>query len=46
MKGEVLLLSLGGCFMSNLLAAALSRAIPIQDARLEISGELNGTAVP
>lgn len=40
MGGEALLMGLGGCFMSNLLAAAKAREIPISDARLEIAGEL------
>jgi putative redox protein len=40
MGGEALLLGLGGCFMSNLLAAAKARDIKISDARTEISAEL------
>ena len=40
MGGEALLLGLGGCFMSNLLAAARAREITISDARVEISGEI------
>ena len=40
MGGEALLLGLGGCFMSNLLAAAKAREIGISNARLEIDGEL------
>ena len=38
--GEALLLGLGGCFMSNLLAAAKAREIEINDASLAIAGEL------
>jgi len=40
MGGEALLLGLGGCFMSNLLAAAKAREVEIRNARLKISGEL------
>ena len=40
MGGEALLLGLGGCFMSNLLAAAKARDIDLIHARTEISGEL------
>ncbi len=36
MGGEVLLQGLGGCFMSNLLAAAVAREITIKNAALEI----------
>jgi putative redox protein len=37
--GETLLMGLGGCFMSNLLAAAKARNIDINNARAEIAGE-------
>lgn len=40
MGGEALLLGLGGCFMSNLLAAAKARDIELTGARLDIAGEL------
>lgn len=40
MGGEALLLGLGGCFMSNLLAAAKARDIEISDARAAVSGEI------
>lgn len=40
MGGEALLMSLGGCFMSNLLAAAIGRDIRLSDARAEIEGDL------
>ena len=40
MGGEALLMGLGGCFMSNLLAAAKAREIDIEDARAEIAAEL------
>ena len=36
MGGEVLLQALGGCFMSNLLAAAAAREVTIRNAALEI----------
>lgn len=39
--GELLLLSLGGCFMSNLLAAARSRNEPLSDARVTVIGTLS-----
>jgi len=41
MGGEALLMGLGGCFMSNLLAAAKAREVEISDARTEIAGELS-----
>ena len=37
MGGEVLLQGLGGCFMSNLLAAAAARKVAVSDASLAIS---------
>lgn len=40
MGGEMLLLSLGGCFMSNLLAAIRTRSAPIRDVQLSIDGTL------
>ena len=40
MGGEVLLLGLGGCFMSNLLAAATARGVAIYNASLEIVGHV------
>ena len=40
MGGEALLMGLGGCFMSNLLAAALARDIKLSDARADIEGDL------
>lgn len=40
MGGEVLLMGLGGCFSSNLFAAAIARDIELSNTRLEISGEL------
>ncbi len=41
--GELLLLSLGGCFMSNLLAAIRARAAAISEVRITVSGTLGGT---
>ena len=40
MGGEAVLTGLGGCFMSNLLAAAKARNIELTDARAEIEGEM------
>ena len=40
MGGEHLLMSLGGCFMSNLLAAAQTREIDLVDTKLRITGTL------
>ena len=40
MGGEALLMGLGGCFLSNLFAAAIGRDIEISNAKVEINGEL------
>lgn len=40
MGGETMLAALGGCFMSNLLAAAASREMKLSGVQLEISGTL------
>jgi len=40
MGGEALLMGLGGCFMSNLLAAAAARDITLRDACADIEGDL------
>jgi putative redox protein len=40
MGGENLLMALGGCFMSNLLAAAQARESDLKDVRLHITGSL------
>jgi len=45
MGGENLLMALGGCFMSNLLAAAKSRKSDVANVKLSITGTL-GTAPP
>lgn len=38
--GELLLLSLGGCFMSTLLAAIRAREAPVSDVRITVEGAL------
>ena len=43
MGGEHLLMALGGCFMSNLLAAIRSREAAVSNVNLNISGTLDGT---
>ena len=47
MGGELLLASLGGCFMSTLLAAVKARETDanarVENVRLEVSGTLDGT---
>jgi len=40
MGGEHLLMALGGCFMSNLLAAVKSRAAEVSHVKIVISGTL------
>ena len=40
MGGEALLNGLGGCFMSNLLAAAKARNIELSNARADIEGDM------
>jgi len=40
MGGEVLLMALGGCFMSNLLAAANARNAQVANISLTIAGNL------
>ena len=41
--GEYLLVALGGCFMSNLLAAGRARESPLVGARVTVSGTIEGT---
>ena len=43
MGGEYLLVALGGCFMSNLLAAARAREAALSNARVTVTGTLAGT---
>jgi len=40
MGGELFLAAVGGCFMSNLLAAIRAREAEISDVRLEVVGAL------
>ena len=40
MGGELLLAALGGCFISNLLAAIRAREADIQDVQISVAGEL------
>jgi putative redox protein len=40
MGGEAMLNGLGGCFMSNLLAAAKARDIKLTNARVDIEGDM------
>jgi putative redox protein len=43
MGGEIFLLGLGGCFMSNLLAAIKAREAKISDVQIAITGVQDGT---
>jgi putative redox protein len=45
MGGELLLLALGGCFMSNLIAAAKARGVRVDGMGVTVRGAL-GTAPP
>lgn len=40
MGGELLLVALGGCFMSNLLAAIRAREAAVSDVRMTLTGTL------
>ncbi len=40
--GELLLLSLGGCFMSTLLAAVRTREASVSDVSVSVSGTIGG----
>lgn len=40
MGGQLFLASVGGCFMSNLLAAIRARDLNISDVQTEVTGEL------
>ncbi len=42
MGGELFLASVGGCFMSNLLAAIRARELPISGVRAEVTGTVGG----
>ena len=41
--GEYLSVALGGCFMSNLLAAIRSREAPVSRVRVRVTATLDGT---
>ena len=41
--GEYLLLALGGCFMSNLLAAIRAREAAVSDLRITVNGTIEGS---
>ena len=43
MGGELLLASLGGCFMSTLLAAVQARAADVNNVRVQVEGTLDGS---
>jgi putative redox protein len=43
MGGEMLLMGLGGCFMSNLLAAVRAREADVSDLRISLAATLEGT---
>lgn len=43
MGGELLLMGVGGCFMSNLLAAAAARQIELAETAVEVVATLDGT---
>ena len=43
MGGELLVASLGGCFMSNLIAAFQGRGIEAKGLSVRVSGTLDGT---
>jgi putative redox protein len=40
--GELLLLSLGGCFLSNLLAAIRARSSDVSNVRIAVTGTIGG----
>jgi putative redox protein len=43
MGGELLLMGVGGCFMSNLLAAAAARQLTLAETVVEVSAEIEGS---
>ena len=43
MGGELLLLGLGGCFLSNLLAAVRAREAAVSEVRVVVEAVLDGT---
>ena len=42
MGGELFLASVGGCFMSNLLAAIRARELGVSDVRTQVTGTVDG----
>jgi len=42
MGGELFLASIGGCFMSNLLAAIRARELPVSDVETLVTGTVDG----
>jgi uncharacterized OsmC-like protein len=46
MGGEVLLLACGGCFSSNLIAAAKARAVRINDPSVDVHGTAGRGCTP
>jgi putative redox protein len=40
--GELMLMSLGGCFLSNLLAAVAARSSDVSDIRIAVTGTIGG----
>lgn len=45
MGGELFLTSIGGCFMSNILAAIRAREAPISEVQTEVTGTLADSPV-
>ncbi len=43
MGGELLLAALGGCFMSNLIAACKARELPTEGLAVRVRGTLDGS---
>lgn len=43
MGGELMLMGIGGCFMSSLLAEVRTRQLPIDDLAVEVTAVLDGT---
>ena len=41
--GELMLVALGGCYMSNLLAAIRAREAKVSDVRITVVGEVGGS---
>ena len=43
MGGELILVGLGGCFMSNILAAVVERSASVSDVQLKVSAVAEGS---